>query len=72
MEMCWLVATMTDLWESDQAPALFSAVATKQIMTKPTTIETSPQSKNCYSPIYKRRASQPGVEAQTRRAELRR
>jgi hypothetical protein len=66
MEMCWLVATVTDLWESDQAPA------TKQIMTKQTTTETSPQSKNCCSPSYKRRASQRGVEAQTRRAELRR
>jgi hypothetical protein len=41
MEMCWLVTTLTDLWESNQAPALFTAVATKQIMTKPTTTETS-------------------------------
>lgn len=72
MEMCWLVATVTDLWESDQVPALSTAAATKQIMIKTTTTETSPQSKNCCSPSYKRRASQRGVEALTRRAELRR
>lgn len=70
MEMCWLVATVTDLWESDQVPALFTAAATKQIMTKTTTTETSSQTKNCCSPRYKRRASQRGVEALTRRAEL--
>lgn len=33
---------MTDLWESDQGPALFMDAATKQMMTKTTTTATSP------------------------------
>jgi hypothetical protein len=42
------------------------------MMTKTTTTATFPQSKNCCSPSYKSRALQRRIEAQTRRAELRR
>jgi hypothetical protein len=64
---------VTDLWGSDQGPALFTDAATRQIMTKTTTTATSPQSKNCCSPSYKSRALQRLTPTQaTRSEELRR
>jgi hypothetical protein len=64
---------VTDLWGSDQGPALFMDAATKQMTAKTTTTVTSPQSKNCCLASYKSRALQRLTPTQaTRSEELRR
>jgi hypothetical protein len=70
MEMCWLVVTVTESWEFDQGPALFTAAAIKKMTTKSTTTAaTFPLSKNCYLPSYKSRALQRLTPTQATRSE---